>query len=410
MNVKAQAAVVLMAVASLLPSSCNMEVDPVPVNIPESGLQPNTTLMELKEAFWTDDANYATEIGTKPGSDTHYIVAGNVISSDRDGNVFKSLVIQDETCALAFSVDTYDLYINYRRGQHIVLDVTGLKAGKYNGLFQVGEAQWYASAGVWETSFMPPALFNAAAHLDGLPDINLIDTIVVNNFNRLTVDAAGLRMWQSQLVRLNNIEFTQGGDATFSTFRSSGTDREIVDARGNKLKVRTSGYSTFWDRVLPAGRGDLVCLLNFYGSDWQLTMLDEAGCINFGNPTVSAGTQENPYTVTELQDLYIPGESSECWVQGYIVGWVEGQAFNDGCRFTATGNNVSQTNILIAASPSEREVTRCVPVQLPRGEVRDLLNLCFNPGNLGRVVMLKGSIETYYNVAGFKNITEFELQ
>ncbi len=388
---------------------CNMEYDPVPVNIPQTTIEPNTTLMELKEAFWLDDANYATEIGEKPDG-SHYIVGGHVVSSDLDGNVFKSLVLQDETCALAFAIDTYDIYINYRRGQRIVLDITGLKAGKYNGLFQVGEAMWYSAGQVWETSFMPPALFSTKAELDGLPDINLIDTIEVNNFARLALDAQGLRTWQSQLVKLNNVRFTEGGLETFSTFRSSGTDREIEDIRGNRLKVRTSGYSTFWDSLLPTGRGDLVCLLGYYGSSWQLIMIDKNGCMNFGNPTVSVGTQENPYTVADLLEFYSPGEKTECWVEGYIVGWIEGQAYSTGCRFDLSGNNVSQTNLLIAATPTERDITRCVPVQLPSGEVRKALNLYYNPSNLGKMVALKGGVETYYNVAGLKGVTEYEFK
>lgn len=389
-------------------TGCKLEYEPAPVEIPRPTMESNTTLMELKEAFWLDEANYATEIGDKPDG-THYIVEGTVVSSDYDGNVFKSLVLQDETCALAFAIDTYDIYINYRRGQQLVIDLTGLKAGRFNGLFQVGEALWYSAGQVWETSYMPPAVFNDKAQLSGFPDINLIDTVEVNNFNRLTVDATSLRYWQSRLVKLNNVKFLDGGEETFATYRSSGTDRVIEDSRGNQLKVRTSGYCTFWNRLLPEGRGDLVCILGYYSSSWQLIMINLDGCMNFGNPTVVTGTQDNPYVVADISDLYDADESVTCWIEGYIVGWIEGQSYNDGSRFDLTGNNVSQTNILIADSPAERQPTRCVPVQLPRGDIRDALNLYSNPSNLGRKVILKGSVETYYGVAGIKDVTQYEF-
>ena len=532
-------------------TSCNLENDEGPVSIPEATIIPNTTIEELKQDFWQDDLNYATEIGTRDDG-SHYIIDGHVISSDEAGNIFKNIVIQDETGAIALSVDSYDLYVNYRRGQRIVMDVTGLQAGKYNGLMQLGEAIWYENGQVWETSYMAPAVFAYHAQLSGLPDVALIDTIEVNSFAELTTDATGLMKWQSQLVKLNDVKFEEGGRETFSTFRSSGVDRTITDSRGVTLKVRTSGYSDFWNKELPEGEGDIVCILGYYGTaGWQLSLIDYDGCMNFGNPTINAGTRDNPYTiaqaitlesnnrnnygwvagyivgtvapgidtvtgdsdvewgenpsldnslvvapeatcrdiskcivlplpqgsrlqryaaikdnpdvlgrrillegtlarylgtwgltdntgsiaefeiegieaseqdppalgessenplnVSQLQARYVDGHSTECWVEGYIVGWVEGQKYTEGCRFSNTGVNVSQTNILIAADPEEKDPARCVPVQLPYGPVRSALNLYYNPTLLGSRVILKGNIETYYLVAGFKGTSEYIL-
>ena len=541
----------LTMLASLALVSCKLESEEDPVSIPQATLKANTSIGELKQAFWRDDLNYATEIG--PRSDgSHYIIEGHVISSDEAGNIFKTIVIQDESGALALSVDSYDLYVNYRRGQRIVIDVTGLQAGKYNGLLQVGEAMWYENGQVWETSYMAPEIFSHHAQLSELPDITLIDTLEVNGFEELATDAAGLMKWQSQLVKLNDVKFEEGGRETFSAFRSSGIDRTIIDSRGATLKVRTSGYSDFWNKELPEGEGDLVCILGYYGTaGWQLSLIDYAGCMNFGNPTIVAGSRDNPYTVaqaitlesngrkesgwvmgyiagtiapgvdtvtddadvewgedpsldntlviapdascrditkclilplpqgsrlqryaaiknnpdvtgrriwlrgtlekylgswgltgnngtiaefdiegieitekdppalgesaenpfnvTQLQARYVDGESIPCWVSGYIVGWVEGQKYTQGCHFDATGDNVAQTNLLIASDPQEKDPARCVPVQLPYGSLRDALNLRFNPALLGSRVTLKGNIETYYLVAGFKNPTEYIL-
>ncbi|MDE6085377.1 MAG: hypothetical protein K2G40_03115, partial [Muribaculaceae bacterium] len=409
---------------------------------------------------------------------------------------------------------------------------------------------WYDNGQVWETSYMAPEIFRYHVELDELPDITLIDTLEVNSFAELTTDAAGLMKWQSQLVKLNDVKFEEGGNTTFSTFQSSGVDRTITDSRGATLNVRTSGYSNFWNKELPEGNGDIVCILGYYGnSGWQLSLIGYDGCMNFGNPTINAGTRDNPYTVTQaislesnghdkagwvtgyivgtiapgvdtvtgdtdvewgedpaldntlviapdaschdisrclvlplpegsrlqryaaikdnpeitgrqiwlagtlkkylgtwgltdnngtitefdiagveisdqdppaigessenpldvtqLQARYVNGESHTYWVTGYIVGWVEGQKYTDGCHFDVTGDNVAQTNILIAPDPQEKDPARCVPVQLPSGALRDALNLRFNPQLYGRRIILKGNLETYYLVAGIKNPTEY---
>ena len=177
----------LTLLASLALTSCKLESEEGLVSIPQSTLKANTSIGELKQAFWKDDLNYATEIGQRSDG-SHYIIEGHVISSDEAGNIFKTIVIQDESGALALSVDSYDLYVNYRRGQRIVIDVTGLQAGKYNGLLQVGEAMWYENGQVWETSYMAPEIFSHHAQLSELPDITLIDTLEVNGFEELATD------------------------------------------------------------------------------------------------------------------------------------------------------------------------------------------------------------------------------
>ncbi|MDE5625628.1 MAG: hypothetical protein K2I61_04825, partial [Muribaculaceae bacterium] len=78
--------------------------------VPVATLQPNTTILELKEAYWEDTTPYCVQIGTKDNGD-HYIIKGRVISSDYAGNIFKSLYIQDETAALPLSINQYNLYL-----------------------------------------------------------------------------------------------------------------------------------------------------------------------------------------------------------------------------------------------------------------------------------------------------------
>ncbi len=117
------------------------------------------------------------------------------------------------------------------------------------------------------------------------------------------------------------------------------------------------------------------------------------------------GTQDAPYTVADVQDLGNP--KTESWVKGYIVGFV--RETNEDAFFTAEGDSVADTNFLIADDAAEKNYAKCLPVQLPKGKVRDALNLQDNPGNLGKPVALKGTLDAYFGICGLKSVTEYLL-
>lgn len=115
------------------------------------------------------------------------------------------------------------------------------------------------------------------------------------------------------------------------------------------------------------------------------------------------GTKEDPYNIETAQKKQ---DGSIAWVQGYIVGCVdgEGKAIATESKFEAPFTIA--LNILIADTPNETNYKNCIPVQLVGGsDVRTALNLKDNAGNLGKVVMIYGSLEKYFGVAGLKSAT-----
>ena len=129
------------------------------------------------------------------------------------------------------------------------------------------------------------------------------------------------------------------------------------------------------------------------------------GSDNPGGDVSGAGSQDNPYSVGAVM---AGATGSDVWVKGYIVGWVEGQVLQSGAHFNATNVSVA-SNILIADSPNASSLDNAIPVQLPAGTARNALNLQNNPGNLGKEVLLKGSLEKYFGVAGLKSVSDFVL-
>ncbi len=378
------------------------------LEIPEATISANTTIMELKQLYWQNPVNYIDTIGTLDNGD-HYVIAGRVVSSDRAGNVYKKLVIQDGTAALALSINANSLYNDYRVGQEIVIDATGMYIGKYNGTQQLGFPMFYEKGQVWEATFMPKEFFVEHSQLNGLPEPSKIDTLVIRKFSELPSDPSQLAYYQSRLVRFNNVHFADGGEKQFTNAYKETTNRILYDADNQSITVRTSGYATFREEMLPAGNGDVVAILDYYAtsddpeSPWQLTIIDANGCMNFGNPTLQPGGDDNPYTVTEVIELEDAGKTDRAWMTGYIVGAVapEVETVTSDNDIEWSAEVVLANTLVIAATPDCTDWRQCIVVALPQDSpLRETGNLRDNPANYKKQIWLFGSFETFMGTWG----------
>lgn len=122
------------------------------------------------------------------------------------------------------------------------------------------------------------------------------------------------------------------------------------------------------------------------------------------------GALENPYTVDEFYMLDVDNTINNVWLNAYIVGWVEGAAYDSGVHFElGADDSTTQTNILVAAAPDVTDAEACIPVQLPSGAIRTGLNLKDNPDNLGKQVLLRGDYTKYFARRGLKNTSKFQI-
>ena len=368
--------------------SCSDDFDSPPIVIPTSYHidQVNTTILELKEAYWSDDKNYIDTIGLTESGDT-VVICGRVISSDETGNIYKSLVIQDETAALAMSINGTSLSDTYRVGQEIVLPLTGMFIGKYNNLQQLGYPEYSSTYG-WEATFLPLAMFQEIVELNGLPDATQIDTLTIK-ISELSTTAAGLREMQSQLVRIDNVFFQEADGTTTFSEEDSSTSRYIEDESGNTMIVRNSCYASFQADVLPEGTGSVVGILSYYSSSWQLLLRDTDDLIGFSTDT--EGTVSNPYTVARAIELQGTGKTG--WVSGYLVGAVAPEvtsvSSNDDIEWTAP--TTLANTIVVGATATTDDISECLVIQLTQGtDLRSAANLLDNPDALGTGIKIYG--------------------
>ncbi len=366
--------------------------------------QANMTILEFKQAYWpkTEDGNYdtsvtdfAVEVGNHPTlPEEHIYVSGRVISSDQAGNIYKSLVLQDATAALAFSINQYDLYLKYPVGQEVVVDLTGLYAGMYRGLFQIGMPS--ESNGKTSCSFLPDELFKLHAERNGAPDPTLTKVLTLENVASLGSSPDDLMLHQSQLVRVNDVKFELAGQAQFASYKNT-EDRTLLDSYGNTMVVRTSGYSNFWQNTLPADNFDIEGIMGYYTSGstatWQMLLNDYAGIMNVGNPSATPGSSKNPFTVTDWIEKVNADEAVSGWVSGYIVGavalGVTEITSDSDIEWTATP--LAPNTLVIGVTPTTKTLDQAIVIELPQGsDLRNFGNLAAHPELYGKEISVVG--------------------
>ena len=114
---------------------------PVPEDPVVAELKANTTIAELKAMYKGSPVKITKSV----------MIKGQVTTNDRQGNIYKSFYIQDETGGIEVKIGKNALYNTYKPGQWIYVDCNGLTVGKYNGMPQLGYAD---PTGEYETSYI----------------------------------------------------------------------------------------------------------------------------------------------------------------------------------------------------------------------------------------------------------------
>lgn len=197
-------------------------------------------------------------------------------------------------------------------------------------------------------------------------------------------------------------------------------------------------YSYYEDRVAFFKPGQVSLTLSDGGKDEILftKTLESREVLTVGlSASVSGSLSEGMTIVIDTTKIwksedYIAGEGSpegeriddalsvaeakaaigekDVWVYGYIVG---GDLSSSGSKMNTGPTFTKNTHFAIAARSSVTSKESCLSVELPKGPIRDALNLVSHPDLLGSRVYLKGDIvESYYGIPGIKQLSDYMLK
>ena len=113
------------------------------------------------------------------------------------------------------------------------------------------------------------------------------------------------------------------------------------------------------------------------------------------------GNTGNPFSVDQAREH---AGSKGVWVDGYIVG---GDLSSTGWSQKAPFK--SRTNIAIADSPYCTDRSQCLSVMLPKGDIRDALNIVDNDLLRHRVLLKGNLVEAYYGLPGLQDLKDYRL-
>jgi len=260
-----------LALGSLALGACDDNWERPPMDVPSfpEGLEATMTIEQLKTEYWQDASDYGTEIGLTESGDS-VIIVGTVVSSDKAGNIYKKLIVQDETGALNISIDQSKLYQEFPQGSAVAINLTGLYIGKYSSTMQVGTLDGN------RVNRMPLDLLTPRVHFDPLKGV--MDTLTVDAAMLGTPDKESILKYRDRLVRIEKATFTDPG-AQFAP--GSTTSLQFTDEAGTKYELRSSSFSDFAYDPAPEGTGTIVGLLGYYRNTWQIELNGMDGLIGF---------------------------------------------------------------------------------------------------------------------------------
>lgn len=268
---KAYYIAIVAALLGLLLSSCQYNSTTPPKVKEQTPLWPRTmTIRELKKLYKSG----ATLI--IPNA----IIVGQVISDDSEGNIYKSIYLQDETGGIEFKAGLVNSHLLYKRGANMAIRCHALTLGKYGGLVTLGAASTDAK---YENAYLPekvtPQITQASTHRELLDIRTLTIPILQEEYANTLVKLEGVQFIDSELGQTY-------ADAT-NKESVPAVERTIEDKDGNTVVLRTSSHALFADRSLPEGSGNIVAILSFFNGKPQLIVSLESD-INFNAPRFAA--------------------------------------------------------------------------------------------------------------------------
>jgi hypothetical protein len=204
-----------------------------------------------------------------------YRIAGAVVSDDRRGNFYKTLVLDDGTGGIEVRLDMEEIFKEFWIHSRVTVRCNGLWLGSYGGTLQLGAEP----CDDFQTRPLPPVaiaehLFVDKEHYGEVKPFALTFGELSQRHVSTFVAFEGVRFVEQGSCWAETETGTETGTETDPTDPPSATNRHLVDGDGNTLIVRTSRYATFAPWPLPEGVGRIEGVLGYFNGEYQLVVCD----------------------------------------------------------------------------------------------------------------------------------------
>ena len=257
-----------LVLAAAVLTGCERDYDAPPLNEPVyDGPSANITIADLKENC--KNATQETPIVIT----NDWVLRAYITGNDESGNIYKQVIVQDETGAMPIQVDENNVSNFYRRGQEVFVNLKGMCVSVYGDEQQLG---WPAGGTTYRLPFTE---FQARVQKNGWPYVDNVKPEVITDMSTVNLDVTKMTY---RLVQMEGVHFENGGKNTFAKVETEKYGEEnLKDAHGNVIMVRTSSFASFAAETLPVGTGTVVGILGRFKGTWQLMIPSRSDVFGF---------------------------------------------------------------------------------------------------------------------------------
>ena len=279
------------------------------------------------------------------------IIEAYVISSDENGNFFKTISLQTLPTAtkpaIGFSVpvDATNLYVDYRIGNKVYVKLLNQYTDINYGSLRIG--------GIYVNSYNEGAVGRLTQN-EYKKVLNASCTTVKEDVlvRSLSIGELVKDSNLNTLVEVSGVQFTEAaaGRHYFEESNNIGgaTNWSLLDKNGSQVIFRTSSYADFAKSIVPSGSGKVRGVLTKFGTDYQLIARSEKDVV-MTSPKATPFFIQNFQTVVDKSNLSLPGwtniaqSGTPVWKGGVYSG-------NGYAEFVISGTKVV-SNIAWLISP-----------------------------------------------------------
>ena len=196
------------------------------------------------------------------------------------------------------------------------------------------------------------------------------------------------------LYRETRIAYLKADNASIILY-NEGKDQTLLTRKLEPREILSLGINV----ANAEGQGKLQVMLDT-SKVWT------SGSYTIGGDNPSGDDDREPDAIA-VGDVSQHMDQKGVWVHGYIVG---GDLTSTG-KEVKTSGITKATHLVLADRSSITAKASCLAVELPKGKVRDALNLVDHPELIGTRVYVKGDIVAgYFNTRGLKNTSDYVLK
>ena len=221
-------------------------------------------------------------------------IKGYVTCNDRTGNMYKEIMIQDETAAISFGIGYSGLSGFLPEGQEIIVNLKGLYIGNYRLAAVIG-IPYTDSDGTYCVGQMPLTTwnkhFNFTANKKSKEEIEAMIEVFADGTTKtkwkIDSDAGKLGILKNVSIKsggfydpntdsyIDGIIFIPGESAlTYPGYSTSWYFNEQPDGSSGGVQIYTSSYADYASNILPTGKMNIKGIIKRYRNQWEIIIRD----------------------------------------------------------------------------------------------------------------------------------------